>query len=198
MDLYQIHWPDPDADIEEAWETMAALKQEGKVRHIGVSNFSVAQMDRVASIHPVGSLQPPYSMLERGFEDALRPYCASEGVGVVAYSPMQAGLLTGRFSLDRLESLPAGDWRLKNRHFQVPAFDHNLRIVEALRPQAAQLGRSLAELAVAWTLRDSAVTAAIVGARKPGQISSTATASGFTLSEDVIQEIEHTLTAAPT
>jgi aryl-alcohol dehydrogenase-like predicted oxidoreductase len=194
IDLYQIHWPNPEAEIADAWETMAALKQEGKVRHIGVSNFSVAQLERVAAIHPVGSLQPPYSMLERGFEGELRPYCESENVGVVAYSPMQAGLLTGRFDLERLESLPEGDWRLKNRHFQAPGFAHNLRIVEALRPLAAQLDRSLAELAVAWTLRDPTVTAAIVGARRPGQISATATASGFALPADVAREIERILT----
>ena len=193
IDLYQIHWPEPEDQIEEAWAEMARLREEGKVRWIGVSNFSVSQMERVAAIHPVASLQPPYSMLDRRFERAERSWCRTRGVGVVAYSPMQAGLLTGAFDRKRLESLPEGDWRLQNRQFVEPRFSRNLEIVDALRPIASSVGCSLAELAVAWTLRDPVVTAAIVGARRPGQISETVGASGLVLEPEVVARIEAVL-----
>jgi aryl-alcohol dehydrogenase-like predicted oxidoreductase len=184
IDLYQVHWPQPVEAIEEAWETMARLKQEGKVRHLGVSNFSVEQMRRLQRIHPIASLQPPYSMLSRHIEDEILGFCADHGIGVVAYSPMQAGLLTGKFTAESVAALPAGDWRHRNRHFQEPELSLNLAFVEGLRPIAERAGRSLGELAVAWTLRRPEVTAAIVGARRPGQIAQTAGASGWRLDEE--------------
>lgn len=196
IDLYQIHWPDPEEDIREAWEAMAGLVKDGKVRHIGVSNFSVSQMRAVAEIHAIASLQPPYSMLERAFEDTLEAYCQEEHIGVVAYSPMQAGLLTGKFSASHLDGLAGDDWRRKSRHFREPSFSRNLEIVDSLRPIAADLDCSLAELAIAWTLRRSVVTAAIVGARRPEQIRQTVSASDITLDAATVRKIEEILAPA--
>ncbi|NNE70294.1 MAG: aldo/keto reductase [Rhodothermales bacterium] len=193
IDLYQIHWPNPAADIREAWEAMATLVEAGKVRYIGVSNFSVEQLEAIRDIHPVASLQPPYSMLERGFEAGLEDYCEAQGIGVVAYSPMQAGLLTGKFDRDRVDSLPADDWRLKNRHFKEPGFSRNLEIVGALRPIAEDLGCTLAQLAIAWTLRRRVVTSAIVGARRPGQIGETVPGGEVTLPDAVVSAIDQIL-----
>jgi aryl-alcohol dehydrogenase-like predicted oxidoreductase len=190
IDLYQIHWPNPDEQIEEAWATIADLIQEGKVRYGGVSNFSVEQIERARSIHPVTSLQPPYSMLVRDIETDLLPYCEENGIGVIVYSPLQAGLLTGKFTRERLAQLPPDDWRTRNRHFQEPAFSRNLAFVEALRPIAERNSRTLAQLAIAWVLRKQAVTAAIVGARRPDQIEETAPAADWTLSPEDIAEIE--------
>lgn len=190
IDLYQMHWPQPDEKIEEGWETMARLKDEGKVRHIGVSNFSVEQMRRVQGIHPIASLQPPYSMLRRGIEEDILGFCAGNGIGIVVYSPMQAGLLTGRFTARTVAELPADDWRHRNRHFQEPELSANLECVEALRPIAERNGRSLAELAIAWTLRRPAVTSAIVGARRPGQIAQTSGAAGWAVDADDLAMIE--------
>ena len=160
IDLYQVHWPDPDAEIEQGWAEIARLVGEGKVRYAGVSNFSPAQVRR--AIHPVASHQPPYSMLERGIEAEVTPLCIEEQIGIIAYSPMQAGLLTGAFSAERLAGLPADDWRRKSRHFQGSAFKRNLALVDGLRPIAARLGCSLAELAVAWAVHQPGITAAIV------------------------------------
>ena len=196
IDLYQIHWPDPEEDIREAWEAMASLVEAGKVRHIGVSNFSVSQMEALAEIHPVASLQPPYSMLEREFEDTLEGYCRQKSIGVVAYSPMQAGLLTGKFSASRIDALAEDDWRRKSPHFCEPGFSRNLGVVDALRPLAAGLSCTLAELAIAWTLRGPTVTAAIVGARSAAQIRQTASASDITLDPETVRRIEAIL--APT
>jgi len=193
IDLYQMHWPNPDGDIEEAWKEMARIKEEGLVRHIGVSNFSVSQLERVVRIHPVASLQPPYSMLRRDFEVETLSWCRTNDVGVVPYSPMQAGLLTGAFSQERLEALPADDWRRKNEHFQQPNFAKNLETVELLKPLAARLGASLAELAIAWTLRDATVTSAIVGARRPDQLNSTVGGADLDLDDAVASEIEKIL-----
>lgn len=193
IDLYQIHWPDPEVDIREAWEAMAELVEAGKVRCIGVSNFSVAQMEAIADIHPIASLQPPYSMLERRFEDTIEAYCSQEQIGVVAYSPMQAGLLTGKFTASGLEGLAADDWRRKSAHFAEPRYSHNLETVELLRPIAEDLGCSLAELAIAWTLRRPVVTAAIVGARRPDQIRQTVSASDITLEAATVTKIEEIL-----
>jgi len=189
IDLYQMHWPNPEADMEEAWEEMARIKEEGLVRHIGVSNFDVSQLEQIARIHPVASLQPPYSMLRRGFEIDTLGWCRKNEVGVVPYSPMQAGLLTGAFSLERLESLPADDWRRKNEHFQQPSFSRNLETVDLLKPLAARLGASLAELAIAWTLRENVVTSAIVGARRPEQLNSTVGGAELELDDEVLSEI---------
>lgn len=192
IDLYQIHWPNPEHDIREAFEAMARLVEAGKVRFIGVSNFTAKQLESIRDIHPIASLQPPYSMLEREFERDAAEYCRANAIGVVAYSPMQAGLLTGAFSRERLAALPRDDWRLKNRHFQEPLLNRNLETVELLRPVAGSLGCSLAQLAVAWTLREKTVTSAIVGARRPAQIRETVAASDITLdaeTTEVVREI---------
>jgi aryl-alcohol dehydrogenase-like predicted oxidoreductase len=190
IDLYQIHWPNPDEDIEEAWGVIADLIREGKVRYGGVSNFSVEQLKRVQAIHPVASLQPPYSMLQRGIEEELLAYCAANDIGVIAYSPMQAGLLTGKFTKERVANLPDDDWRKRDPHFREPELSANLALVEKLRPIAERNGRTVAQLAIAWVLRRSEVTAAIVGARRPSQIEETAPAGDWVLSEEDVAEIE--------
>jgi aryl-alcohol dehydrogenase-like predicted oxidoreductase len=174
IDLYQMHWPEPDEDIEQAWEEMAKLAQEGKVRYIGASNFNVDQIKRVQKIAPVASLQPPYSMIQREVEDKLLGYCAENDIGVVAYSPMQRGLLTGRFSVERLASLAADDHRRTSSDFQEPQFSATLELVEQLSSIAERNGRPVAQLAISWVLRRNEVTAAIVGARRPEQIAETA------------------------
>jgi len=193
IDLYQMHRPDPDEDIEEAWEEMARLSAEGKVRYLGVSNFNVEQIKRVRKIHPVASLQPPYSMLRRGVEDELLDYCARNNIGVVSYSPMQRGLLTGKFSAERLAGLPLDDHRRRNPDFQEPRFSAALELVEHLKEIAASNGRTCAQLAISWVLRRPEVTAAIVGARNPWQITETAPASDWDLGNDDIGEIEQLL-----
>lgn len=193
IDLYQMHWPQPDEDIEEGWSTIAELIQEGKVRYGGVSNFNVAQLKRIQPIHPVASLQPPYSMLRREVEAELLPYCAANDIGVIVYSPMQAGLLTGRFTRERAAGLPEGDWRRRNENFQEPKLSANLALVDGLRPIAAQNGMTLSQLAIAWVLRRPEVTAAIVGARRPEQIEETVHGGDVTLSEGDIAAIERLL-----
>ncbi len=193
IDLYQIHWPDPDEDIEQAWEEMAKLAEEGKVRYLGVSNFNVEQIKRVQKIHPVASLQPPYSMIHREVEDELLAYCAQNDMGVVAYSPMQRGLLTGKFSPERLSALPLDDHRRRNPDFHEPQFTATLELVEQLKPIAERNGKTLAQLSISWVLRRSEVTAAIAGARRPEQIIETAPASDWDLSEEDIEQIEKLL-----
>ena len=195
IDLYQIHWPNPDEDIEEAWTEMARAVEEGKVRYIGVSNFSVEQIKRVQKIHPVASLQPPYSMLRRDVETELLPFCAENQIGVVAYSPMASGLLTGKFTRERLQQLPPDDWRRRSPAFNEPEFSANLELVEKLKEIASRFGRPVAQLAVAWVLRRPEVTSAIVGARRPEQIEETAPAADWELPEDVMNEIEELLRA---
>lgn len=190
IDLYQIHWPDPDEEVEEGWGVIADLVKEGKVRYGGVSNFSVAQLKRAQVIHPVASLQPPYSMLRRGVEDELLPYCAANDIGVVAYSPMQAGLLTGKFSRERVASLADTDWRKRNPLFNEPQLSANLALVERLRPIAGRNGITLAQLAIAWVLRRSEVTAAIVGGRRPAQVEEVAPAGDVELPAEDVAEIE--------
>jgi len=193
IDLYQIHWPQPEEDIEEAWEEMAKLAQEGKIRFLGVSNFNVEQIKRLQKIHPVASLQPPYSMLHREVEDELLDCCAQNNIGVVAYSPMQRGLLTGKFSQERLADLPLDDHRRRNPDFHEPKFTATLELVEQLRPIAERNGKTLAQLSISWVLRRPEVTAAIVGARRPEQILETAPASDWDLSEQDIEQIEKLL-----
>src|SRR5207253_668510 len=169
IDLYQVHWPDLDADIEEGWAAMAALQREGKVRHIGVSNFNVAQMQRAQAIAPIKSLQPRYSLLHREIEAEILPYCAREHIGVIAYSPMASGLLTGAMTRERVAALPADDWRKRHPDFQEPGLSRNLRLVSLLRTIGKRRGHTPAEVAVAWVLHNRAVTGAIGGARRPGQ-----------------------------
>ena len=193
IDLYQVHWPVPDEDIEEAWEEMAKLAAEGKVRYLGASNYSVEQLKRVQKIHPVASLQPPYSMLHREVENELLDYCAQNDIGVVAYSPMQRGLLTGKFSAERLAGLALDDHRRRNVDFQEPQFGATLALVDRLKVIAARSGKTCAQLAVSWVLRRPEVTAAIVGARRPEQIAETAAASDWNLSKGDIEEIDQLL-----
>jgi len=200
IDLYQVHWPGPwgqaPANIEEGWRTLADMKREGKVRRLGVSNFSVAEMERIASIEPIGSLQPPYSLLRRKIEADVLPYCQANGIGVIVYSPMQAGLLSGKMTRERLASMPADDWRKGSREFMEPRLTANLEFVEALRGVGARLGRTPGELAVAWTLRHPAVTAAIVGFRRPQQVSEILGAADLRLSQADVDEIEAAIPTA--
>lgn len=191
IDLYQIHWPEPDEDVEEGWAEVAKLKAEGKVRWIGVSNFNVDQLKRASAIAPVVSLQPPYSMLRRDIEADILPHCAASNIGVLAYSPMASGLLTGAWTHERLASLPADDWRKgKNPLFQEPKFSRHLRLVEVLKDVGRHHGRTPGEVAVAWVLRHPAVTAAIVGARKAGQLKELVGAAELHLSAEDVERIE--------
>jgi aryl-alcohol dehydrogenase-like predicted oxidoreductase len=190
IDLYQIHWPRPDEDIEEGWEAMAELKEEGKVRHIGVSNFDVEQMERIREIAPVETLQPPYNMLKRGIEDEILPYCQENDIGVIAYSPMRSGLLTGKMSPERVANLPADDWRRNSSDFQEPRLSRNLELVSLLEEIGVEHGRSPGEVAIAWTLRHQAVTAAIVGGRRPDQVDGIIGAAELRLSEDELDRIQ--------
>jgi aryl-alcohol dehydrogenase-like predicted oxidoreductase len=194
IDLYQIHWPNPDEDIEEAWATIADLVREGKVRYAGVSNFSVEQMKRIQPIHPIASLQPPYNMLRRDIEAEILPFCAANNIGVIVYSPMASGVLTEKFSRQWVASLPDDDWRKKySGHLQEPELSANLALVEGLKAIAARYGRTVSQLAIAWTLRRPEVTAAIVGARRPEQIEQTAPASDWVLPPEVLAEIDDLL-----
>jgi aryl-alcohol dehydrogenase-like predicted oxidoreductase len=193
IDLYQIHWNQPQEDIEEGWTEMAQLVEEGKVRYIGVSNFDVEQIRRLQKIHPVASLQPPYSMLHREVEDELLGYCGTNDIGVIVYSPMQRGLLTGKFDAERVANLPEGDHRKVNPDFLEPQFSATLELVEELKKIAERNGRTCAELAISWVLRRPEVTAAIVGARRPQQTIETAPAADWNLSEKDIKQIEKLL-----
>ena len=193
IDLYQMHWPDPDEDVEEAWEEMARLVDEGKIRYLGVSNFTVEHIERVRKIHPPASLQPPYSMLHREVEDKLLEYCGKNRMGVVAYSPIQRGLLTGTFDRARFEALAPDDHRRMSPDFLEPQFSATLELVEDLKKIAERNGRTCAELAISWILRRPEVTAAIVGARRPSQIIETAPAANWDLGEKDIEEIEQLL-----
>ena len=190
LDLYQVHWPIPDEDIEEGWAAMAKLKEEGKVRHIGVSNFDAGQMQRALAIAPIASLQPRYSLVHRDVEKAILPFAAQHKVGVIAYSPMASGLLTGAMTTERIERLPADDWRRNHPDFQEPLLSRNLHLVRLLKAIGAHHGRTPAEVAVAWVLHNPAVTGAIVGARKPGQIKGVLGAAALHLSPTEIAEIE--------
>jgi aryl-alcohol dehydrogenase-like predicted oxidoreductase len=193
IDLYQIHWPEPDEDIEEGWAELARLKEEGKVRYIGVSNFSVAQMQRVQKIAAITSLQPPYSIVTRKIEGEILPYCQKNNLGVIVYSPMSAGLLTGRMTRERVANFDADDWRRNLPNFQEPLLTRNLRLVEDIRKIANRHGRTPGEVAIAWTLSNPAVTGAIVGFRSPGQVAGIIGAAEFRLPETELAEIEAAL-----
>ncbi len=198
IDLYQIHWPEPDEDIEEGWSELAKLKQEGKVRWIGVSNFDVPQMQRALAIAPITSLQPPYSLIKREVEAELLPFCQQQNIGVIVYSPMQSGLLTGGMTAARAAALPAEDWRTRDAEFSEPRLSRNLKWADKLAEIGARHGRSAGEVAVAWTLRHPAVTGAIVGARSAKQVEgSIAGALAFRLSAAEISEIEAFVSANP-
>jgi len=195
IDLYQIHWPRPEEHIEEGWNEIAKAVKEGKVRFAGVSNFSVEQLRRIHAIHPVTSLQPPYSMLRRDTERDLLPFCRDNGIGVIVYSPMQMGLLSGAFTRERAAHLAADDLRARNPYFTEPALSLNLALVDTLKPIARRNGRSMAELALAWVLRRPEVTAAIVGGRRPEQVGETAGAADWDLTAAEVAEIEALLAA---
>lgn len=190
IDLYQIHWPQPDEDIEEGWQAMADLKKEGKVRYIGVSNFNVSQMKRIQPIAPISSLQPPYSLINRETEKELLPFCQQNNIGVIVYSPMQSGLLSGSMTRERIASLPDNDWRKHNPEFQEPNLSRNLALVEKLREIAVLYQRTPAEAAIAWTLTNPAVTGAIVGARSPEQVDTIIGAAEFRFTERELGEIK--------
>ena len=193
IDLYQIHWPQPDEDIEQGWTEMARLQREGKVRYIGVSNFSAQQMRRAQAIAPITSLQPPYSILAREIERAELAFTRQNGIGVIVYSPMHSGLLTGSMTRARIAQFALDDWRRRNRNFQEPLLSRNLRLVELLREIGRRYGRTAGEVAIAWTLSNPAVTAAIVGVRSAEQVFGVIGAGEFRLTESEVDEIEAAL-----
>ena len=193
IDLYQIHWPLSDEEIEEGWAEMARLKEEGKVRYIGVSNFNVSQMKRAHAISPITSLQPPYSMLKRGVEDAILPFAEQHNIGVIVYSPMYSGLLTGAMTQERAAKFAPDDWRRRDPNFSEPKLSQNLQLVEVLREIGNRHGRTPGEVAIAWTLKNSAVTAAIVGVRTAAQVPGISGASDLHLSAAEVDQIEDAL-----
>lgn len=193
IDLYQIHWPEPDEDIEEGWTELARLQHEGKVRYIGVSNFSVAQMKRAQAIAPITSLQPPYAVIRREIEREILPFCQRENIGVIVYSPMYAGLLTGAMTKERVDNFLPEDWRRNLPGFSEPALSRNLQLVECLRAIGKRHGRTPGEVAIAWTLRHPAVTGAIVGFRSKKQVDGIIGAASFRLQLSEIAEIEQAM-----
>ncbi len=190
IDLYQIHWPVPEEEIEEGWRTMADLQREGKVRWIGVSNFSVSQMERARKIAPITSLQPPYSVINRAAEKELLPWCKKHGIGVINYSPMASGLLTGAMTKERVAAMPADDFRKRAKEFQEPNLSRNLALADLLKQIGARHGVSAGVVAIAWTLHNPAITAAIVGGRSAEQVDGVLPAATFRLSEEEFAEIE--------
>ena len=189
IDLYQVHWPDPDADLEEGWQTLAQLQREGKVRWIGVSNFNSSQLERCRRISSVTSLQPPYSAISPDVETEILPYCQQNNIGVIVYSPMKSGLLTGTMTRERVAAFPADDFRKRALNFQEPHLSRNLQLAELMKQIGSRHGRSAGEVAIAWTLRHPAVTAAIVGMRSPQQVAGVIGAMEFRLSAQEIQEV---------
>jgi aryl-alcohol dehydrogenase-like predicted oxidoreductase len=190
IDLYQIHWPIPEQDIEEGWAAFAELKQEGLVRHIGVSNFDVEQLRRIQQIAPVETLQPQYSLIEREVEHEILPFVEREGIGVIVYSPMGSGLLAGRMTRERIAAMPDDDWRKDDPRFQEPELSRNLGIVERLTAVAGRHGTVPGAAAITWTLRNPAVDGAIVGFRSPDQVDPLIEAANLELSKEDIRSIE--------
>jgi aryl-alcohol dehydrogenase-like predicted oxidoreductase len=190
IDLYQIHWPEPDGDIEEGWSTLAKFKEEGKVRWIGVSNFNVSQMRRLVKLECISSLQPPYSIVSPEIEESILPYCLENNIGVIVYSPMKSGLLTGAMTKERVANLPADDFRRRALAFQEPNLTRNLKLVEVLKEIGDRYGRTPGEVAIAWTLNNPAVTAAIVGMRSPQQVDGVIGALDFRLSHEEVKQID--------
>ena len=188
IDLYQVHWP--TEELEEGWSAMARLQKEGKVRWIGVSNFNVEEMGRAQAIAPITSLQPPYSLVRREIEHEILPYCRSEELGVIVYSPMASGLLTGAMTRERADALSMSDWRSRDIEFQEPRLSRNLALVERLRDIGERYGRPPGQIAIAWTLREPAVTGAIVGARNAKQVAENVGAADVCLTGEEIAEIE--------
>jgi aryl-alcohol dehydrogenase-like predicted oxidoreductase len=197
IDLYQMHWPEPDEDVEEGWSTMLKLKEEGKVRWLGVSNFSVQQLKRVEALGPITSLQPPYHLLRRDIEAEVLPYVQQHGIGVLAYSPMASGLLSGAMTRERIAAMPDDDWRKsKNPNYQEPRLSRNLQLVDLLAEIGRPHAKSPGEVAIAWVLAHKAVTAAIVGSRRPGQMKGIIGATAFHLAPAEIERIESFLAAS--
>jgi aryl-alcohol dehydrogenase-like predicted oxidoreductase len=197
IDLYQIHWPDPANEIEEGWEALARFQKQGKVRWIGVSNFNVEQMKRIQKIAPITSLQPPYSMLRRAIEKDVLPFAQANNIGVINYSPMLSGLLTGKMTAERVAQLPADDWRRRAPEFNEPRLSRNLKLVEQLRAIGDKHGVAPGVVAVAWTLHRPAITAAIVGGRSAEQVEGIAPALSFRLSESEYIQINAFLESNP-
>jgi aryl-alcohol dehydrogenase-like predicted oxidoreductase len=190
IDVYQIHWPNPPEDIEEGWAALAELKEQGLVRHIGVSNFDTDELRRIEEIAPVETLQPQYSLVERDAEQELLPFAEREGIGVIVYSPMGSGLLTGKMTRARIEQFPEDDWRKDAERFQEPQLSRNLKLVERLRAVAARHDAEPGTVAVAWTLRNPAVDAAIVGFRRPDQVDPLLPAANLELTAEDLERIE--------
>jgi aryl-alcohol dehydrogenase-like predicted oxidoreductase len=190
IDLYQIHWPNPAADIEEGWMALAELKDQGLVRHIGVSNFDVEQLRRIQQIAPVETLQPQYSLIERGAEREALPFAERQGIGVIVYSPMGSGLLTGRMTQERIAHMADDDWRKSDERFGEPQLSRNLELVERLRGVADRHETTPGAVAVAWTLNNPAVDGAIVGFRGPDQVDAILTAANLELTDEDLDEIE--------
>ncbi len=197
IDLYQIHWPNPDEELEEAWGVMAKLKEEGKVRFIGGSNFSVAQMERCLAIAPITSLQPPYSMLNRAVEAEVLPFCLKHDIGVINYAPMHSGLLTGAMTRERVAAFPPDDFRRNAKNYKEPFLSRNLAVADLLKQIGARHEVSAGVVAIAWTLANPAITAAIVGGRNPAQVEGVWPASNFRLTPEEIEEINAFLEANP-
>ena len=197
IDLYQIHWPNPEVEIEEGWAALAKFKEQGKVRHIGVSNFNVEQMKRAQNIAPITSLQPPYSMLRRAIEQEILPFAKANNIGVINYSPMLSGMLTGKMTPERVAAMPQDDWRRRAPEFNEPRLTRNLRLVEILREIGSSHGVEPGVVAVAWTLHHPAVTAAIVGGRSPEQVEGITPALRFRISTDEYNRIHKFLADNP-
>lgn len=197
IDLYQLHWPEPDHLVEAAWTMMAKLQQQGKVRWIGVSNFNVDQMRRAQAIAPITSLQPPYSIITADIEKEILPYTEANNIGVIVYSPMKSGMLTGSMTRERIAAMPDDDFRKRTPNFNEPLLSRNLAIADLLKTIGKRHGRTAGEIAIAWTLRNPAVTGAIVGMRSAQQVDGVIGALDFRLSPDEIAEIEQFRTAAP-
>lgn len=195
IDLYQIHWPQPEEDIEEGWQAVMDLKRQGKIRWGGVSNFNADQMARVQPLGEITSLQPPYSALRRDIEASILPHCAEHGIGVLSYSPMASGLLSGKMTRERVQSLPENDWRSRSTYYQEPMLTRNLAIAAKLGEIGARHGQTTGATAISWVLNHQAVTGAIVGLRKPGQVQDLIGAMDFRLSADEVNEVEATLSS---
>jgi aryl-alcohol dehydrogenase-like predicted oxidoreductase len=190
IDLYQIHWPEPDEEVEEGWTTMAELKRAGKVRHIGVSNFNASQLQRAQAIAPIYSLQPPSSLISPEIEESILPFAQANNIGVLVYSPMKSGLLSGTMTRERIAALPSDDFRGRMPNFQEPLLSKNLELADLLRGIGQRHGRTAGEVAIAWTLRHPTVTAAIVGMRNASQVDGVIGAADFRLSPQELDEIE--------
>lgn len=197
IDLYQVHWPVPDEELEEGWATLAELQKEGKVRWIGASNFSFAQLERAMKIAPVTSQQPPYSLINRTYEAENLPFCKEHGIGVINYAPMHSGLLTGKMSKERVAQFPENDFRRNSKSYQEPALTRNLALADLLKEIGARHGVVAGVVAIAWTLHNPAITAAIVGGRSAAQVEEILQAAAFRLSEEEYSEIGKFLAEHP-